>query len=518
MSTIVAILRAAHCKSVHHFFAIDALCEVLTPKGKLLADLLLANYQRYLQGAKDPDNVFKDFENHVVHVSDGYWGGAGKTAAKWLAISLKQLNESKWSDAAYSLGVLSHYVTDPFMPLHTGQSAREATFHRPLEWSVCCAYQELYDSACTSDTVSTFDLPSGEHWMMDTVHLGARLAHQYYDDLMNDYDMGESRRYPARALGAKSKRILAQLFTWSITAWASILEEVANNIQPDIPEMALTLPTLLASSQIPKAKLAKALELNQQRNEIERMAEEFHRTGQVTKNLPIEQRIVKKIRSEHPELKPSAREIDRAEQIAAPKPKATPTTDCFRASEPVIANQSDRPSIRTEMTSVAQPLQPTNHRHDMAHEPQEPHQRKRLQLNSPIVDAPAIGPKTAARFIDIGVNTVKEFLQISPAELADRLQTNWISAKIVAQWQAQARLALSVDRLSAAGAGLLVMIGIESVDALAEFDANTLHAKIVSICSTKEAKRLLRDKGPPPVSVVHRWIASATKASRVASD
>ncbi len=36
-----------------------------------MADLLLANYGDYLKGAKDPDNLFKDFENHVLHVRDG---------------------------------------------------------------------------------------------------------------------------------------------------------------------------------------------------------------------------------------------------------------------------------------------------------------------------------------------------------------------------------------------------------------------------------------------------------------
>lgn len=99
MDTIVAILRAAHCKGTHHYFAIDALHEMPSARGKALANLLLANYSDYLKGAKDPDNVFKDFENHVLHVRDGYWGGAAKTAEKWLDRIYKLLSTGNWKEA-----------------------------------------------------------------------------------------------------------------------------------------------------------------------------------------------------------------------------------------------------------------------------------------------------------------------------------------------------------------------------------------------------------------------------------
>ena len=38
---LVPILRAAHCRSTHHFFAIDALERIGTERGKRLAELLL---------------------------------------------------------------------------------------------------------------------------------------------------------------------------------------------------------------------------------------------------------------------------------------------------------------------------------------------------------------------------------------------------------------------------------------------------------------------------------------------
>jgi hypothetical protein len=39
-------------------------------------NLLLHYHAEYLGGAKAPDEVFKDFKNHVLHVREKEWGGA----------------------------------------------------------------------------------------------------------------------------------------------------------------------------------------------------------------------------------------------------------------------------------------------------------------------------------------------------------------------------------------------------------------------------------------------------------
>lgn len=218
MDAIVAILRAAHCKSTHHYFALDALHEVSSERGKLLADLLLANYSDYLKGAKDPDNVFKDFENHVLHVREGYWGGAAKTADKWLEKCYRMLTASNWKEAAYAMGVLSHYFTDPFMPLHTAQSPRETVVHRPLEWSVCRSYQSIFKMACDDASLESFSMGSSSDWLADGILRGATMVNPYYEPLIEDYDMNESGRHPELALGATSKQTLAGIFTCSSPA------------------------------------------------------------------------------------------------------------------------------------------------------------------------------------------------------------------------------------------------------------------------------------------------------------
>jgi hypothetical protein len=84
---------------------------------------------------------------------------------------------------------------------------------------------------------------------------------------------------------------------------------------------------------------------------------------------------------------------------------------------------------------------------------------------------PAIGPKTAARFQAIGCNTIADFLARDAQQIAELLNAKWISDRLVLQWQDQARMALQIDRLTAVGAGLMIIAGIRSVEELAQQDA-----------------------------------------------
>ena len=531
MNTIVAILRAAHCKSTHHFFAIDALDEVTTERGKSFANLLLANYGDYLQGAKDPDTVFKDFENHVLHVRDGYWGGAARTAEKWLEKTNTLLTAGNWKEAAYSTGVLSHYFTDPFMPLHTAQSPRETIFHRPLEWSVCCSYQSIFKMASEDSGLESFPISSGRDWLTDGILRGATMANRYYDPLMDDYDIKESAKHPELALGLDSKKSLAKIFTWVLTAWGSAIDRIANDSSAALPSISLAIPTLLAGVQIPMKMIVAAMDTAQQRSEVERILDEFQQTGNVVRNVSPEQKTVSTIKKERPELRPNPVDVQRAlsselfqKQNVPPLKKETPTQGAV--SKPIVARQFVPTSVSTPVpvkaTIPSRSAAPeaamrtetamqrvTSTRMD-APEPQEKSStRSQLQPSSPIVDAPAIGPKTAARFEAIGLVTIEDLLSQDADWIASELNTKWITAGLVSQWQSQARLACQIERLSAAGAGLLVMAGIETADDLARRDPMKIHAMLQTAAETAEGKRLLRDQGPPPLKSVQRWVEAA---------
>ena len=524
MDTIVAILRAAHCKSTHHYFAIDALHEVPSARGKALANLLLANYSDYLKGAKDPDNVFKDFENHVLHVRDGYWGGAAKTAEKWLDRIYKLLSTGNWKEAAYAIGVLSHYFTDPFMPLHTAQSPRETIVHRPLEWSVCCSYQSIFKIAGEDSSFESFPIGSNNDWLSDAILRGATLSNRFYEPLMDDYDLNESSRHPELALGASSKQTLAMIFTWVLTGWGGVVDRIANESDIQIPTSYLAIPTLLAGVQLPLKRIVAAIESVEQRKEVEKILDEFNRTGNVVRNVTPEQRTVQRVRKERPEIRPEPMAIQRAVSnfaLQAPLAQVAPTTLAAAAARTNhVIQQSVLPLERNKQDESQR--NPVLEKLDVETPKTDPSivetssGRVQFTTDSPIVDAPAIGPKTAARFEAIGLKTVHDLLSHDAQRIAEKLNTQWITDRLVTQWQDQARLACQIERLTAAGSGLLVLAGIRTADDLARRKPEDALAVIHEAAQSTEGKRLLRDQEPPPLKTVQRWIESAGSAKSAA--
>ncbi len=528
MNTIVAILRAAHCKSTHHYFAIDALQTVVTPQGRQLAGMLLAHYGDYLLGAKAPDNVFKDFENHVLHVRDGYWGGAASTAEKWLEKSHAWLSVGNWKEASYSIGVLSHYFTDPFMPLHTAQSPRETILHRPLEWSICCSYQTIYEMACRNLHCDVFPIDCGQHWLTQSILRGATRANEFYEPLMDDYDLNESARFPKLALGRESQQLLAQIFSWVLTGWGGLVDRIASETKSALPHFPLTIPTLIASVQIPIKKIVAAIENAEQRKEVERILTEFNHTGKVIHNVSPEQRRVAKVRKDQSDLRASSEDVLRLE---ANQQSSIPKNVTIDKQPPIKQLEGDLESESTPRQLTQLPTQIVLEKRAIKEQALnvsrdteakvglpvsssvESNKRPRLTAGSPIVDAPAIGPKTAARFEAIGLKTVGDLLAQDAEQIAAKLGTKWINARLVSQWQDQSRLACHIERLSAAGSGLLVMSGIRTPEQLARRSASDVSADFHAAAQTTEGQRLLRGQEPPALRVIQRWIdaAKATK-------
>ena len=139
--------------------------------------------------------------------------------------------------------------------------------------------------------------------------------------------------------------------------------------------------------------------------------------------------------------------------------------------------------------------------------------RSKLAPADSLVDAPSIGPKTAARFDKIGIHTVADFLAGSPSEMAAALKTGWISADKLRQWQLQARLVCDIPSLCGYKSQLLV--GVECLDAamLANASADRLSRQILHFAKTSEGKRILRSSKVPVRDDIQVWIDDAKTIS-----
>lgn len=485
MQTLLWILRAAHCRSVHHHFAVDALPLVGTQSGKRLVQHLLQHHDRYLTGAKDPDTRFRDFQNHVVHVDDGYWGGAPRVAHQWYDRLQKYLGQDRFDDAAHAAGVLSHYFTDPMQPLHTAQSPVESVLHRPIEWSVNRNYRNLYDAWQRDPERVLFRLSDRPGWLGDAILQSAKFANRHYETLLNHYDLAIGRSRPADGFDERGNEVLADLVGLAITGWARVLERAARDAEQrlgcPLPKTGTSISSVLATVRAPHRLWLRRIDDRRTRKKVAALVEEFHRTGKVVNNLPSEVRVVGMVRTiaererEYNAKRKQLRELHSQIVSGEPKPMQSPEASQTRIA-PEITPAEDKLQILTF---------------------EAPDDAIRLNVEDPLVDAPSIGPKTAARFSKLGIHTVGDFISSDPTSVANRLDVSWITPDTIRAWRSQAMLMCLLPSMLARECQLLVGAGFQTLQSIATADPRGLQQQLNEYASTNAGARHLRGAQPP---------------------
>ncbi len=142
---------------------------------------------------------------------------------------------------------------------------------------------------------------------------------------------------------------------------------------------------------------------------------------------------------------------------------------------------------------------------------QTPRLKFYLELASPVVDAPSIGPRMAARLEKHGIETVDQLLAVNPETLADKLNLRRVDASIVEAWQEQARLVCRIPNLRGHDAQLLVACDLTSPEELAAMAAASVLAQVTAIAESAEGQRILRGSVPPDLAEVNDWIRWASQ-------
>lgn len=135
-----------------------------------------------------------------------------------------------------------------------------------------------------------------------------------------------------------------------------------------------------------------------------------------------------------------------------------------------------------------------------------------LAIDDDIVDAPSIGPKTAARLRSARIFTVCELLDADPEEVATIVTARHITAQAVRDWQDQARLVISVPFLRSTHAQLLVGSGFRTYEAVALADQATLMSAILKLATTREGQSILRNGPPPDLEKIVGWMENALES------
>lgn len=529
--------------------AMDALNQLQSSQADAWSDLCLANADRYLEGSKAPDIQFKDFRNHVMHVKENHWGGAVPAAERWYNEFVTALKAKRWSDAVYASGVLSHYYTDPIQPLHTAQCEAEGVIHQACEWSIACAYRELTDLLETNlGGWPTVSMPGGANWLGQMVTEGAELANPHYDACMQHYNLKLGAKNPPQGLDQDLRIRFATLIGHAVVGFARIVDRGLEESQAEIPATNLTLQTVMSTITIPIKWITKKIGDAKERALIESIYNEYQQTGKVVESLSEDDKAVREVHAAEVR-KISTEQLDQEPVVAigaahgtlSPElkqstadPKRTPTPTVESRSVPAAALKpvfaaipdtspsDDRKPSSTgsftfsipphlDMDAVTSSLAaPTPSRRETSNLQKRP-QANRYYLNESmdVEKAPSIGPKTAEKLREFGVETVRDLLRANELAIAVQFDDRSIKQQTIVDWQDQARLCCDVPNLRGHDAQILVATGIRNRTDLAAANSTILLKKVEEFAQTSAGKRVLRSGHCPDAAEVLDWISWA---------
>ena len=514
MSVFFNLVMNSACRSNHHRLAVDALRHLKGDAAETWRNLFLHHYTSYLEGAKAPDEVFKDFKNHVLHVRDGDWGGAPAAAREWYRRTVRALQVKDWKQAVYCAGVMSHYVVDPVQPFHTGQTEEENIIHRAVEWSFSKSFFKL-QAILVNDLggYPEIAVPNSADWVEQMVRQGARTSNPHYETVVNHYDFKAGSKNPEAGLDQELKDVVAKLIGYATVMVARILDKAFAEAAVAPPKVNLTLDTIFAALKVPVNAVLKTIDNAQERALVASMYQEFQKTGKLRETLPEDDKTVRALHAAEVLKQPLStldaqwpREIGTAHGTGTParsaKPKKAAAPKPAKPAPEAKAKPASASAVKSALADKAAARTPQHGA------------RPRLTMDAPVEDAPSIGAKTASRLSAVGIRTVKDLLDVSPDGAAAQIKVKHINASLIRDWQSQAELACTIPNLTSAGAQLLVASGVRDADDLANAEADTLINLIDEFALTSDGQRILREGAPPARADVERWIAAAKEQAQ----
>ena len=562
MSLLFKIIYATHANGTHHKLALDALRHLETAQSENWTRVFLKHAEVYMQGSKAPDTEFKDFKNHVLHVRDGYWGGAPEKAQNWYTHVVEALQASDWERAVYAAGVLTHYVTDPIHPFHTAQTAAENNIHRAVEWSINRSYDSLRQEAEQTYANVVIAPTEGPHWLKDLVCQGADTSNKSYEKLIAHYDIHRGVVNPPEGLDGIARAAVAELLMVAAKTVARVLDRAIAESGVTPPEVSLTVESVLATLKIPLKFVTKKLEDAATRRQVEAMYDELKATGRVEANLPEDDRTVRDLHAAEVLAPQAAKQAAvrsarlPATAAAGPAPafaKQRPPPPAARAGEPITqrrvllkqdqaakvpelhAKAAVAPEMAAPAASIAEiktvaagapivaadanPGASTVRASAPATPPTQiglsqlsKSPRLRLALKDNLEAAPSIGPKMAERFAALGITTVGDFVEQDASVMADLLDDTRFSADTLLDWQQQAHMVMAIPGLTGTQAQLFTGAGFKSAAGIAAADPADLSAAILAFASSTEGKRILRDGNAPDLEKIKSIVTTAVQA------
>lgn len=491
MNLLFDILYNHKCTSTHHMLAMDALRYLRCPNHERWAHLFLAEAELFLDGTKAPDRKFKDYRNHVLHVNDDHWGGAIDAANLWYVRLVETLRQQDFCKAVYCSGVLSHYLSDVLMPLHTAQTEDESQVHRFIEWGTCQVYWKLVATHETARVLQNWkppESPESEDWLTVLIQTGAKYANQFYDTLIDHYDPAAGQIRPVDGFDDASRAAISKSLGWAIKATAFVIDQAIIESQTAAPKRSLRFQTLIAGLSFPVFAMMQKYKTTHGRKTIEAIWVELKATGKVIENLPADDASVRTLHA-HEVLGMTLDEL-----AAVPVRRA----GTLQTADQLPGGKIAPTVIPWKATVTAAIFQ--------------------LELDNDVVDAPSVSAAASRRLNLIGIHTIADFVDANSDDVADLLDQRGIDSERIQQWQAQSILMLRIPGLQGHAAQLLVAVGILRPEELQQQPPNMLLNDLLNFAATDHGQKIITESTMPTLNQILKWqsFAESSRTLRAA--
>ncbi len=515
MSILQSILHSAQCRNLHQRIALEALDNLKTVPAQRLSKILLKYYQAFFSGVDSGDRCSKGSSDQDSKSHSDHTNAACAKCVQWFDTALKRLDEGRLKKAAYACGALSYHFTSSMLPLHLDKQKSNKSSLHPLAWTIYKDYDAIQRHRSQIQCTAKFEFSHDDQWLSRAVLAGTNLASGRSDRLNQLYFYELWTDDLPNSLAGESLDLAAELVSLAVGGWAGVLCRLADEATLELPEVSLTSSAILAAIDTPFAWIFRRFS-DRSATRRARLWDRPHATSLQSSGVADPIVEVDYTNDDEPNC---------ASEIVALSVSDRGLEDTNRAIEQPISKESFTPLEPTVLKMPSprrEPKQPSSAPIELATSSTDTTQ---LHYNSPLADAPSIGPKTAKRFEKLGIRTVGQFIHSDAQQLEAKLDVRWISSHAIRDWQDQARLVCEMPSLRDYQSQLLVAIGVRTSGQLCTLDASRLAEQIVSFCDTSEGQQLLRFAKSPSYRDVFSWIEMAqrgvgfqpTKSKKLAS-
>ncbi len=176
----------------------------------------------FLKGATDPDTMIKDFMNHIYYPDGSQTGGLYRIQDLFNR-SVELLNSGISDEkTAYVMGLMSHYIADLNVPLHTAGSERdpdESSYHSNYESDINHNLRNFHFSFAGERHLSSIE---------ERVKEMTTDALKHYDEIGASYRAGTDLA-PLMAMTEKQLNAAVQNI---VDFWCAALRSAKFNLAP----------------------------------------------------------------------------------------------------------------------------------------------------------------------------------------------------------------------------------------------------------------------------------------------